>query len=73
MATWKRLTRTGSLAEKVDVNLEGIAYMQWYDDATTIVFMGSSGDRLINLAVKENPDDIHAMPTQSSRIAPPTG
>ena len=37
MATWKRLTRTGSLAGKVDVNLEAIAYMQWYDDATTIV------------------------------------
>ena len=67
MATWKRLTRTGSLAEKVDVNLEAIAYMQWYDDATTIVF--ASGDRLNNLAVKENPDDIHAMPTQPSRIA----
>ena len=28
MATWKRLTRTGSLAEKVDVNLEAIAYMR---------------------------------------------
>ena len=73
MPTWKRLTRTGSLAEKVDVNLEAIAYMQWYDDATTIVFVASSGDRLINLAVKESPDDIHAMPTQPSRIAPPTG
>ena len=26
-----------SLTGKVDVNLEAIAYMQWYDDATTIV------------------------------------
>ena len=25
MATWKRLTRTGSSAEKVDVNLEAIS------------------------------------------------
>jgi hypothetical protein len=73
MAVWKRLTRTGSLAEKVDVNLEAIAYMQWYDDATTIVFVGSSGDRLVNLAVKEKPGDIHAMPTQPSRIAPQPG
>jgi hypothetical protein len=69
MATWKRLPRTGSLAEKVDVNLEAIAYMQWYDDATTIVLRVVT----VNVAVKENPDDIHAMPTQPSRIAPPTG
>jgi hypothetical protein len=57
MANWIRLTR--ERGEKVDVNLDLVAYVQRYEgthgnDSTTIAFAG----REDTISVKEKPEQI---------------
>jgi hypothetical protein len=54
LATWKRLTGLRD-NEKVDVNFDHVAYMQWAVNETTIYFASSS----LDVRVKETPDEIH--------------
>ena len=68
MATWKRLTRTGTPAARVDLNLESAAVMQWHGDATTITFAVARAEAPIVLLVKETPEEIRTrMPPLASR------
>jgi hypothetical protein len=59
MATWKRLT--GPDGNKVDVNMDMVAYMIRYEDTTRIAFSGGRSDEgnIQIMIVKEKPDEIH--------------
>jgi hypothetical protein len=61
MSSWKRLTAIDG--SKVDINMEGVAYMARYNDTTGVVFVGgkSDGGSVLGYAVKETPDQIHKM------------
>ena len=58
MATWKRLTSVEN--QKVDVNMDNIAYIEPQTDGAWIHFVGGriSEGRTFALAVKETPDAI---------------
>jgi hypothetical protein len=58
MTTWKRLTNVEN--QKVDVNMDNIAYIEPQTDGAWIHFVGGriSEGRTFALAVKETPDAI---------------
>ena len=60
MAHWKRLTRNSD-GVPIDVNMENVAYLVRYNDATQIGFPAFQGEHRIVVAVKETPDEIHGM------------
>ena len=43
MAVWKRLTLSGA-TEKVDVNIEAVAYMMKIGNDTALTFVGGKSD-----------------------------
>ena len=60
MATWKRLTRM-TAGDKMDVNMDIVLHIQRFKDHTMLLFAATDGSKAYRLAVKETPDEIHAI------------
>jgi hypothetical protein len=62
MANWKRLTNVEN--QKVDVNLDNVAYIEPQTNGAWIHFVGGriSEGRTFALGAKETPDAIKAIP-----------
>lgn len=67
MATWKRLTETDSSADKMDVNMDQVAFIARAGSDTYLHFAVGKAENFMVRPVRETPDEIHSMkPLRSS-------